>query len=551
MLEEKWEMSQRVRRISDGLFGTLQEEDEVDEKGIVKVKVKPDDPKLKWNKANKKNYEKITNDQSDVNNEESTKILQSNALLSPSLLIPEIMESSTPPPVYYPENEEIIASFNTFLEKKKDSHYYSDIIKSDRNRILYQEIPGYKYQSKGLVNKMPWNDDESNWYNKPENDKKVSGPFFTEKTVKLMPRSYINNGELRICWGKDFDGTLLEWQEKVKRWELESPNIKRQDGSNHKETVSQRSGKTKDPKIIFKCWETTEYDGYIEEETFVKQIKFTKNWLTWKKSGYPENVMKMFSIFRIDMYGNLIALPSSVEGGIATNNSLTFFDVDHLFAFCRGGRSDMKNFAAVQSCVNRKIKNDNLVQSLSPRKCNSGIMASQLFSMIDFVEELKSVGRNTKKAFYDNILSWLTSSPVNGSSFADFQDSKSGVNYSLNAQNLFQYFINRQERQFRILLGLGDVIEVEETIEVATAISKGKKKSLIVCRSTEIDNQNCIQVRGNTFDVKDDLKLELGFKWNGSEIFWYKYYENEREGDCIFDDLRSLAKTNKFDFLEN
>jgi len=68
---------------------------------------------------------------------------------------------------------------------------------------------------------------------------------------------------------------------------------------------------------------------------------------------------------------------------------------------------------------------------------------------------------------------------------------------------------------------------------------------------TDIDNQNCIQVRGNTFDVKDDLKLELGFKWNGSEIFWYKYYENEREGDCIYDDLRSLAKTNKFDFFEN
>ena len=67
---------------------------------------------------------------------------------------------------------------------------------------------------------MPWNDDESNWYNKPENDKKVSGPCFTEKTVKLMPRSYINNGELRIRWGKDFDGTLLEWQEKVKKLEL-------------------------------------------------------------------------------------------------------------------------------------------------------------------------------------------------------------------------------------------------------------------------------------------------------------------------------------------
>jgi len=538
MLEEKWETNQRVRRIYDGLYGTLLEE-EVDKKGIVKVKVKPDDPQLNWKKANKKKYEKVSSDRSD----ELTKIMQS-------------------PPVYYPENKEIDASFSTFLEKKKDSHYYSNIVKSDRNRILYQEIPGYKYQSKGLANKMPWNDDESNWYNKPENDKKVSGPWFSEKTVKLMPRSYINNGELRIRWGRDFDGTLLEWQEKVKRWELESPNIKRQDGSNHKETVSQRSGKTKDPKIIFKCWETTEYDGYIEEEMYVKEIKFTKNWLKSYRAGYSENVIKMFSVFRIDMYGNLIALPSSVEGGIATNNSLTFFDVDHLFAFCRGGRSDMKNFAAVQSCVNRKIKNDNLIQNLSPRKCSCGIMASQLLSMIDFVEELKSVGRNTKKAFYDNILSWLTSSPVNGSSFADFQDSKSGVNYSLDAQNLFQYFINRQERQFRILLGLGlDPIEVEETVEVATAITKGKKKTLLVCRvfaerdgsdvKTDIDHQNCIQVRGNTFDVKDDLKLELGFKWNGTEIFWYKYYENEREGDCIYDDLRSLAKTSKFDFLEN
>lgn len=257
------------------------------------------------------------------------------------------------------------------------------------------------------------------------------------------------------------------------------------------------------------------------------------------------------------MYGNLICLPESV-GGLASNNALTFFDVDHIFPFSRGGRSNIKNFAAVQCAANRFVKSDNVAQSLSPRLMNCGMMASQLLAMVHWVEERFDKERNTKKALINGIVNWLTKAPMNKDSFATFQAPirEGGVGYTCDALTLFQYFGYRQQREFGMIIEIGVQIgeqmkatqsgtrATQETGEPQPAKAPRKKRLIVRTVQVEGNGLKYIEVTGSTYSVKEDLRLAFGFDYyyikQGSG-FWYKYYDSDREMECTLADLVGLA----------
>ena len=211
------------------------------------------------------------------------------------------------------------------------------------------------------------------------------------------------------CWDDEgnsvrWDGgtyTLEEWRQKLTGWHNAFPNIIK-DGSTPWETASFRSSQTSKVEIIKQCFDKC------------------------KRPTWPSTLTKasreFLQRFRVDMWGNMICLPTTA-GGRADNESLCFFDVDHTFPWSRGGRSVLKNFEALQCCANRWVKSDRLVQTLDPREMLCGISAAQLLALVQWVEGggEGNGGRKDKKALYRIIEGWLTVSPGNGKTFHEFQ----------------------------------------------------------------------------------------------------------------------------------
>ena len=91
-------------------------------------------------------------------------------------------------------------------------------------------------------------------------------------------------------------------------------------------------------------------------------------------------------LFRLDMYGNVVSIEANTFG------ALTYFDVDHLFPWSRGGRSVQANFAAVHYGANRWAKSDKLIPTLNCREgervrennCLRGISRTQFYNLFEY-----------------------------------------------------------------------------------------------------------------------------------------------------------------------
>jgi hypothetical protein len=120
-------------------------------------------------------------------------------------------------------------------------------------------------------------------------------------------------------------------------------------------------------------------------------------------------------IFRVDMYGNVVADPDHTS-----DSALCWFDVDHCFPWCRGGRSVQKNFAAVQWDANRRVKSDKLIQTLHKDKMSCGLQLEQFEALMEHVKNQDGRRRDTT-ADFDKVKYWLTTSPKSGKALSDFQ----------------------------------------------------------------------------------------------------------------------------------
>jgi len=355
------------------------------------------------------------------------------------------------------------------------------------------------------------------WYDDP---KAYFPPEFTAKTIRMFPVAATDaTRRPTVKWGNPLvEYTLQEWSAKQKEWEERYPNIKdKSTGATPHESEAFRGQQTRKPDIMMACWNAlpvtvpSRYTGFSRE---------------------------LLEHFRVDRYGNVICLPDSLPDGRANNGSLTFFDVDHIFPWCRGGRSVKENFEAVQNVANRTIKSDNIVQSLNPVDMNCGITLQQVISMVDLVLENYNQERLTTRSWLEQIRGWLTKSPPNKMSYTDFQKE---VRCSTDGRTLMQYFIQRDVSQTQSLLGGSPATKDEAkaeaksekqpdvTVSSAAKLVHDPEKAALQAKFTK----HFIEVFGkSTFSVKDELK-RAGYSWDGESAgrkCWTKRVDNKLDG---------------------
>jgi len=363
-------------------------------------------------------------------------------------------------------------------------------------------------------------------------------PEFTEVSVKALARA---EGDDTVRWGRQ-TYTLQEWQHKLADWQKAYPNITRSDGSAPHETASYRTTQTTSPEIIKKCFDKC------------------------KRPTWPANLSgpsrTLLDQFRVDMWGNMICLPASA-GGLAQNDALCFFDVDHTFPFSRGGRSVLKNFEAMQCCANRYVKSDRLVQTLDPRAMHCGISAAQLLALVQWADSAEKV-KDTKK-LRKQIEVWLTGSPRHGQSFCAFQKD---VKQSTDSAVLRTYFARIDAAFYQDIVGVdlfpgSDPPPATAAAEGAPALThlpphQGPPPTAALAGAVKAPPTTpphaaaaaadgartpdaaplkmrvvggLLEVWGSyTFAVKEGLK-ELKFRWDGDDgrRCWWRIVQGERE----------------------
>ena len=123
-------------------------------------------------------------------------------------------------------------------------------------------------------------------------------PCFTNKSVKEIPK--IDSITGIVEWnGRSF--SRQEWLHQLHLWETSFPNIKDPVTKNTRWEKGSDKHTTSESNIGY-CW------SHLDQRTLPSR---------WK------------DIFRIDMWGNVVSR-------LASNNSLTKFDVDHAFPWSRG-----------------------------------------------------------------------------------------------------------------------------------------------------------------------------------------------------------------------
>lgn len=309
------------------------------------------------------------------------------------------------------------------------------------------------------------------------------------------------------------------WVAQLEEWQTQYPNVTQSNGSNPFETAAFRTKKTSDDKII--------------EATFNALPAFGSP--TWGEynASWDKSTKALLSMFRPDMWGNMVCLPDKIDPLGATNGSLCFFDVDHLFPFSRGGQSIKDNFAAVQCVANRYIKVDNLIPYLNPVQTACGISSKQLVAMVLSVEK-NSIGelrsRKDQNSLRDRMLTWLTRSSIKGESFRTFQ---ADVRRSTDCQTLVNYFRERQRREDEALLGRVEPRSADRCLTVR----------IIKCMLR-------LEVRGqSTYYVQDRLK-SAKYWWDNDNETWAKELGSQTEKEDLLKNLRDLAREYGFRYTE-
>lgn len=302
-------------------------------------------------------------------------------------------------------------------------------------------------------------------------------PCFTKRSVGLMPKIHESEkGKVIYLWNENIY-SHIEWNEK---WSDKAfPNLKRKDGSTPNETTSHRTTSTIDAKNIEFCWSN------------LKRINFPSDWTGPSRS--------LGQKFRVDMYGNVVSKESS-------NESLTKFDVDHIFPWSKGGRSVQANFAGVQCVANRYIKSDCLVQLLKPEDMACGLQIEQFLSLIKYLNA-KELSRKDNKSIFDRLEYYLCASPNKGESFTSFQ---STVRRSIDGATLWKFFLERDQEKLRRELQLEGSIMTSSTLTRDTSVD------------IRMFNNNRLECFGrHTYAIRAFLKDSLHMSWDSGRKVWF------------------------------
>ncbi|KOO26291.1 hypothetical protein Ctob_001384 [Chrysochromulina tobinii] len=369
------------------------------------------------------------------------------------------------------------------------------------------EADSYKSGADCSLRRVPWT------------QKDMLNPA-VDPLLKEVPRWDPKSEKVRV--GKDRLFTQKEWVTQLEKWQAAYPNVTKPDGSNPFETAAFRTKKTSDDKII--------------EATFNALPAFGSP--TWGEynASWGKSTKALLSMFRPDMWGNMVCLPDKIDPLGATNGSLCFFDVDHLFPFSRGGQSIKDNFAAVQCVANRYIKGDNLIPYLNPVQMACGISSKQLVAMVLSVEK-NSIGelrsRKDQNSLRDRMLTWLTRSSIKGESFRTFQ---ADVRRSTDGQTLVNYFRERQRREDEALLGRVEPRSADRCLTVR----------IIKCMlRLEVRGQSTYYVQL----VQDRLK-SAKYWWDNDNETWAKELGSQTEKEDLLKNLRDLAREYGFRYTE-
>ena len=307
--------------------------------------------------------------------------------------------------------------------------------------------------------------------------------------------------------------TQKKWVAQLEKWQAAYPNVTQSNGSNPFETAAHRTKKTSDNKIVV--------------DTFKALPAFGSSAWGAYDASWDNSTKTLLKMFRPDMWGNMVCLPDKIDPLGATNGSLCFFDVDHLFPFSRGGQSifdgkdpDKNNFAAVQCVANRYIKVDNLIPYLNPVQMACGISSEQLVAMVLSVEKNSDGSRKNQNILRDRMLTWLTGSSIKGESFRTFQ---ADVRRTTDGQRLMDYFRERQRREDDALLGRVVPRSADRCLNVRIT------KCLL-----EVGGQS-------TYDVRDRLK-SAKYWWDNDNKTCAKALSSQQEKEDLLKNLRDLAR---------
>lgn len=238
-------------------------------------------------------------------------------------------------------------------------------------------------------------------------------PEFTEVTILCLSKEARDGGGR--LWLEEREGstsgsrwkpkkwrdyTAEEWAALVRRWEADYPERK----WHPYETKEHRIAQTNDAQVIEYCWNQIEAGGRLTGPH-------------WK------GLLGQYAdLFRVDRYGNVIANRSSL---ISNNHSITFFDVDHIFAWSRGGRSVRNNFVACQYAANRDAKRAKLLCTLTKEEMQRGISVKQFEALLKYCSE-KEGGKRAGNNVANNrqqVVAWLTMTPRKSQGISNFQAS--------------------------------------------------------------------------------------------------------------------------------
>ena len=310
---------------------------------------------------------------------------------------------------------------------------------------------------------------------------------FTETSVGQMA---VEAGGKMVWCGQEF--TKQEWASKVSAWYASFPNVVKKSGYKGK-----------------KCTYHEIEDDSTKARSNSDNIQacFAMLPATNQTIGRKWN-----KIFRVDMYGNVVADPL-----LFSDSALCAFDVDHIFCWSRGGRSVRANFAAVQWDANRRVKRDELVQALNPAQMACGLAPEQFKALMEFAETRAGGSSNRRDVQHeqDRVKSWLTSGPRKGQALSNFRS----IMPSFDGATLWAFFEKNEtgcasrEQQPRLVAAVPNSLVIP--------VAPIRQPQVHVRRLGGSADQ--IEVYGpNTFLIKEGLKA-LGLRWdneNGRKCWW-------------------------------
>jgi hypothetical protein len=335
---------------------------------------------------------------------------------------------------------------------------------------------------------------------------------FTDVSVRQLA---IVDGN-RVSWhGQVF--TLDEWARKLHEWETAFPNIVRQSASGAKstfhETDAHRGTKTKEADTVDACF---------------AMLKATNHFIGSRWS----------EVFRVDMYGNVVA-----NRILSSDGALCFFDVDHIFCWCRGGRSVLENFAAVQWDANRRVKRENLVPALNAAEMACGLAPEQFAALMAHAETLAGEDRQDITNRQDVVKLWLTRGPPKDRALSGFRS----LMPSHDGATLWAFF-----RQYYAAdegdggaAGAGSPVTPLQ-IEPVPAVPPPKQRPRVHVRRRLSGAVASIEVWGPaTYPIKEQLKA-LGLQWDGDEDrkCWWCSVASDAPREQLVRSLAELCHSN-------